>query len=187
MDFPDGEQSDGLLLHSLLCFREIIRDILTPARPQGIREIGVEKALFARFLIEHCARSTCGYTGIDPAIHDVLIEKLSGQRVRSLKERSIEALMNLAPHDVYSIHGDHNYYTVQAELRSIMRHQGNRPLIFVVSVRGTPSFQESSPVAVSLPPWRNLPDERTTGYMGDSQDMKRESISGVRFRGVSAL
>lgn len=134
MGRSNSNQPGNLLLYSLISFRDIIEPILTLSRPGSVCEIGVEKGLFTDFLIKYCTASNCRYTGIDPSIEKDVMEKLPGEHVVFLKDRSIDALRTLERHDIYFIDGDHNYYTVTNELLLILKHPDRAPLIFLHDV-----------------------------------------------------
>lgn len=107
------------LLASLAEFREILEPLILAQRPASLCEIGLEKGLFSRRLLELCRRMGCRYDGIDPEIPAELARDHRRREVTFHAGRSLEVLPELGPHALYVIDGDHNYHTVRAELEVI--------------------------------------------------------------------
>lgn len=171
-------QQNDLLLYSLISFRSIIEPILRLARPDAICEIGVEKGFFTQFLVDYCSKSACRYTGIDPTIEDVLAEPFKGDRVVFLKDRSIQALRTLAPHDIYFIDGDHNYYTVKNELSLIVRHAGHGPLIFLHDVYWPWGRRDQYCSPATIPPASRHPYSTELGVVPGKSGLQEGGFCG---------
>lgn len=182
MNAKQSNRQDNLLLYSMICFRDLIEPLLALAKPRSICEIGVEKGLFTRFLLDYCRSHDAGYSGIDPSLEAAFISEHSGDGTAFYRERSLPLLEKLEAYDVYFIDGDHNYYTVKNELRSILRHHDRRPLIFLHDVcwpwgrRDQYCSPESIPAAYRHPCSAELPlvpagaDLQETGFCGNESD-----------------
>jgi hypothetical protein len=129
--------TESVFLYSLSNFREIVLETLDRAGARRIVEIGAECGTFTQDLLEHAQRTGGQLVTIDPAPLPPAIEFFERHRDNPhfafLQQTSLEALATLTGIDAYVIDGDHNYYTVRAELETISaRHRisGEPLLIF---------------------------------------------------------
>jgi hypothetical protein len=125
-----------LLLHSLAEFGEIILPSLDLVGARSVVEIGSEEGLFTRELLAWAEARGAAVTCVDPAPSDGLVSLVEGSSAGELlTARSLDALADLGPADVYLVDGDHNYYTVSKELRLLFEEtDGGPPLAFVHDV-----------------------------------------------------
>ena len=125
---------EGLLLHSLVNYRGIIRFLLGALKPRSLCEIGVESGKAAGFLLDYCREAGCAYVGIDPEALAELRKRIAEAGGELCDCPSLEALADLPPFDVYFLDGDHNYYTVYHELSLIFgaaKQVGRKPCLFI--------------------------------------------------------
>ncbi len=132
--YGNGETRPELLLYSLKALQSLIGPLIRAIGPHSICEIGVEKGLFTQFLLERCRENQATYTGIDPWLKGKRLPALTGVEARWITQKSLDALPDLTPQDIYIIDGDHNYYTVFNELRIILRASGAKPFLFIHDV-----------------------------------------------------
>ena len=125
-----------LLLHSLAEFRQLILGSLDLVGARYVVEIGGEGGIFTQELLSWAERHEARICCIDPAPSDVLVGMMQESAVGELRrDRSITALAEMEPADVYLVDGDHNHYTVSHELRAIEAATGDRyPLVFLHDV-----------------------------------------------------
>ena len=129
-----------LLIYSLAEFREIILPALDLIGARSVVEIGGEAGTFTRELITWAEERDAMVRCIDPKPSDALVELVgSSPAIELLPCRSLEALQELEPADVYLIDGDHNYWTLSHELRTILRTAGERPPVLFVHDVGWPA------------------------------------------------
>jgi hypothetical protein len=138
---------NGLLLHSIAEFREVIFACLSAAQVSSVVEIGMGQGEFTRelaaWMSQQKGRLVCIDTCPPPSICN-LITTMPFIDLRS--GRSCDVLPTLPPADAYIVDGDHNYYTVSAELRAIRashQHTTNFPVVFVHDVSGPWARQDS--------------------------------------------
>ena len=105
---------------SLAAFWPLLEPVLGALEPRRVCEIGIADGAFFRPLIAWSAAHGCGYVGIDPA-PAAGEELFAGADATLIRGRSLDVLPDAAPCDAYFIDGDHNYYTVRAELDAIAR------------------------------------------------------------------
>jgi hypothetical protein len=123
---------------------------------------------------------------VDPAPAPALVDLASrSPRVDLVLQRSLEALEHLEGCDAYLIDGDHNYYTVAGELRSIAARSGGRgtyPLVFLHDV-GWPSGRRDMYYAPE-----SIPPEARHDYAYDRGTVpwRSELVSGG-FRGEGSF
>ncbi len=127
---------NDLLLYSLAEFREIILPALDVVGARSVVEIGGEGGTFTRELASWAEERDATVHCIDPSPSEALVQLAQeSPAVELLRGRSLEALDGLEPADVYLIDGDHNYYTLSRELRSITAAAGDAtPVLFVHDV-----------------------------------------------------
>lgn len=108
-----------LLLHSLAEFTSLILPLLDVLGVRDTVEVGVETGALTRALVER-ARAVGGiHVGIEPKPRPeaaALFDDISGVLCEG---RSLDVLPDLPPMDSYLLDGDHNHYTVLAELKAI--------------------------------------------------------------------
>jgi hypothetical protein len=95
--------------------------LLTALQPRTIIEIGSEKGKTTQLLLTWCQQHDAVLHAIDPSpLFDVAAwQEQYGQRFVFHQTTSLRALSTLPPADVVFIDGDHNWYTVFQELKTI--------------------------------------------------------------------
>ncbi|PIT03344.1 hypothetical protein TSA1_23190 [Bradyrhizobium nitroreducens] len=126
---------DGLLIHSLSEFSDLILEALRLADARDIVEIGSEYGGMSPFLAAHCRARDGQLTTIDPAPKREFMEWLKvSPDIRHLAKTSLEAFADINGADAWVVDGDHNWYTVYNELGqidAICRRAGKPLLVFV--------------------------------------------------------
>jgi hypothetical protein len=117
----------GVLIHSLVEFREIFERIFRHALIKTVVEIGVEAGHVSHLYVElgaskvHC---------VDPAASTALRASLSGHgELHLVTKPSPQALDELPVADLYVIDGDHNYWTVYHKVDWIRRNAPNAVVV----------------------------------------------------------
>ncbi|MEN6291141.1 MAG: glycosyltransferase [Methanobacterium sp.] len=115
-------------------WKGIIRPIIEGLNPKRMIEIGVDKGDNTRNILEYCSEKNCKLISIDP-FPDSSVSELE-QRYKDeftlLMDLSLNVLADIEEADVYFIDGDHNWYTVFNELKTIEdKTTHNFPLIFL--------------------------------------------------------
>jgi hypothetical protein len=126
-----------VLMHSLGALAPVIVPALELAGARRVVEVGVESGGMTGYLLEYVARVGGECTGIDPFPSDGAREAYAADpRCTLVEGRSPQALAELPAADAYLIDGDHNYWTVTQELRTIARAAGDggHPLVFLHDV-----------------------------------------------------
>lgn len=127
-----------LLVHSMSEFADIILPCLAAARVSDIVEIGAEFGGMSKMLGDFVNVAGGVLTSIDPDPKPAFIEwSQDFPASRHLATCSLESLETLSGIDAWIIDGDHNYYTVVSELRTIeavTRRDGKPLLVFLHDV-----------------------------------------------------
>jgi Methyltransferase domain len=101
----------------------IVRPVLSAARAKTVVEIGAAKGLNTTRLVEWCAANEAKLHTIDPrpgfAVED--LERRFPDSFVMHRLPSLEALPTIPDPNVVLIDGDHNWYTVVNELRTLAR------------------------------------------------------------------
>lgn len=105
---------------SLAAFWPFLEPVLNARAPSSVCEIGIADGAFSRALVAWSAPRGCSYVGIDPA-PSAGDDAFAGRDAELVRGRSLDVLPGRVPCDAYFIDGDHNYYTVRAELEAIAR------------------------------------------------------------------
>ena len=120
-------------LYSLTLFGEIILPALALAGARQIVEIGSEYGGFTRELHAFAIQAAGKLISIDPTPKPDAFKFIAANRdnphFQFIQDASISALPALAGADAYVIDGDHNYFTVRAELDLIAAARGDKPLL----------------------------------------------------------
>ncbi len=128
---------------SLGAFWPLIEPVLGALAPRALCEVGVESGAFAARLLAWCRAQGCRYFGVDPAEVDDpdFLRNVTASGGRFIQSRSSEALPSLELCNAYFLDGDHNFFTVRAELAAIAQRTlvpdvaaGAGPVIFVHDV-----------------------------------------------------
>jgi hypothetical protein len=110
----------GRWAHSLIHHREILIPCLEISRARSVIEVGAYAGDLTRVLVDWAAKSGARVWAIDPAPQEELVElDREREQVELVRKTSLDALPLVPLADAVVIDGDHNYYTVSAELRLI--------------------------------------------------------------------
>jgi hypothetical protein len=109
-----------LLIHSMSEFADIIVEALDLAGAREVVEIGAEYGGMTAILAARADSDGGSLVTIDPQPKPEFRQWLHTQpRVRHIGKPSLEALPSVPAADAWLIDGDHNWYTVYNELKSI--------------------------------------------------------------------
>ena len=125
---------NDLLLHSMSNYMFQLKKCLDVIKPKSITEIGIEGGKFSKYLLQYAEDNSITYRGVEPYPSDEIKELVFSFNQKlfpltSLDERVTEALSS----DVIFVDGDHNYYTVLNELKSIYT-QNKDAMVFLHDV-----------------------------------------------------
>lgn len=131
-----------LLLHSLTEHRAVIFGALAAVDATAVVEVGSEFGGFTSELAEWAASRGASVASVEPFPAETVRELDRGSdHFRLVEGRSPAALRELPPADAYILDGDHAYWTVLGELRTIAELVGAdrpHPLVMLHDV-GWPS------------------------------------------------
>jgi hypothetical protein len=123
------ENDPGRWGHSLANLAEIWLALLDAARPASVVEVGAYAGDTTRILLDWAKASRARIVAIDPDPQPRLADLARDPALELIRATSHEALMALEPPDAVILDGDHNYYTVSAELRLIAERSNGFPLV----------------------------------------------------------
>lgn len=115
LNMPDYGQIDDNLVN-MSNFFSLIQPLIDAVAPSSICEIGCDQGMTTRVLKDYCKAHGCRLHAVDPVfeqsgpVDDVL---------HLHKCLSSEYLKNQPASEIYFLDGDHNYHTVDTELRLI--------------------------------------------------------------------
>jgi hypothetical protein len=171
------------LLHSLSTFSNLLLDIAETAGVNTVCEIGVEGGGMTRRWVDYCAGRAIGKVLMVDTDPNSLQQFNEGERLSKFCGRSLDAIPRAGAIDMWSLDGDHNWFTVYNELTAIKvscdRHK--KPLLAVIYDVGWPwgrrdQYYDPS----SIPDEFLLPNSSSVGV--DLNDMVH-SGSGFRSNG----
>lgn len=117
-----------LLLHSLCEHREVIFGCLEAVGARRVVEVGSESGGFTMELAEWAAAAGGHAASIEPYPTEKIRQlDAPSDHFTLVTERSPAGLARLEPADAYLLDGDHSYYTVLHELRTIADMCGDGP------------------------------------------------------------
>ncbi len=107
-------------------FRLLIDPLLEALHPQTIVEIGVEVGAVTGPLLAWAQANGAVVHAIDPdpALNVERLQARHGEQLQFHRRKSLEVLGEIAGVDLALIDGDHNWYTVLNELRTLERRAG---------------------------------------------------------------
>lgn len=101
---------------------EALVSCLNAVGARSVAEIGAYAGDLTRVLVDWASRSDASILAIDPAPQPALVTMADEHGgLELVRETSLKALPKIELPDVIIIDGDHNYYTVQEELRLIVQ------------------------------------------------------------------
>ncbi|MGR6331185.1 class I SAM-dependent methyltransferase [Sphingomonas sp. XXL09] len=121
-----------LLIHSMSEFSTLILQALQVAGARNIVEIGAEYGGMSVDIAAYVGARDGTLVSIDPAPKPEFRHwAAANPQVRHIADTSLSALPDLAEVDAWLIDGDHNWYTVHAELNAIAAicRRDGRPLL----------------------------------------------------------
>lgn len=105
---------------SLAHMAELIIPCLDAVKARSVAEVGAFAGDLTRVLAEWAGDAGAHVLAIDPAPQPALIELAEGVvELELIRQTSLDALAEIPLPDVVIVDGDHNYFTVTQELRSI--------------------------------------------------------------------
>lgn len=172
-----------LLIHSMSEFADIILPALDAAGARNIVEIGAEFGGMSQQLGNFVSAAGGTLTSIDPAPKDAFVAwSRDFPASRHLAALSLDAIPTLADIDAWVIDGDHNYYTVAAELRAIdaLCARDGKPLLAFLHDVGWPCGRRDAYYAPSQIP---AADRQPYDYNGGAVLGETRLVPGRGFRG----
>ena len=116
----------------------IILPIIEYITPKHIVEVGSDTGINTKNILEYCAKNNAKLTAIDPlpGFNVDEFKKKYGEKFQFCKDLSLNVLPNIDDYDFIILDGDHNWYTVYNELKTIeKKFKGkNFPIIILHDV-----------------------------------------------------
>lgn len=175
----------NLLIHSMSEFSDLIFGSLERAGARNLVEIGAEFGGMSQLLAEYAETVEGHLTSIDPAPRTEFIEWASSTpSVTHVAAPSLEVIDSLCDIDAWIIDGDHNYYTVFNELKtidSVCARDGKPLLAFLHDVSWPTGRRDMYYAPDRIPEAFRHPHQFGAGAMLDCVDL----VPGQGFRGES--
>lgn len=102
-------------------WKSIIEPLFNEIKPKKIVEIGSERGLNTKNIVTYCKKNDSKLISVDPS-HQLNLEELYkdfSDNYELIEDYSLNVLPKLNDYDIILIDGDHNWYTVFNELKSI--------------------------------------------------------------------
>ncbi|WP_422657321.1 class I SAM-dependent methyltransferase [Paenibacillus sp. EC2-1] len=121
-------------------WNDVIKPVLIAAEPKTIVEIGSLTGINTFKLLQYCKHmeSRCIVVDPSPQYDIALLRQYYGEQVVTILEQfSLEALPTIDQYDLILIDGDHNWYTVYHELKSVEQmalRTGRFPIVLMHDV-----------------------------------------------------
>src|SRR4051794_14510629 len=118
---------------TLLPFAALILRLLDAVGPKAVIEVGADKGDFTAALLDWAAGPGARVVAIDPEPAPELVE-LAGRRpeLDLIRRASPGALGEALPAEAIILDGDHNHWTLSAELRSIAERSDGAELPLLI-------------------------------------------------------
>lgn len=162
-DFEPGEWGQ-----QLAHVREILFACLEASGTGSILEIGASEGGTTRPLLEWAKTTGARVTAVEPAVKRELEEVLAEHpELELIRKTSLEALPEVVLPDAVIIDGDHNYYTVSAELQTLWGRAPDTelPLIFFHDVAWPHARRDAYYAPERIPEQHRQPIVADTGLV----------------------
>jgi hypothetical protein len=118
---------------TLLPFSSLISRMLAAVAPEAVIEVGADRGDFTAALLDWAAAAGARVTAIDPEPAEELLALATRRpELNLIREPSPDALDGALPAGAIILDGDHNYWTLTQELRTIAeRSEGRLPLLLL--------------------------------------------------------
>jgi GT2 family glycosyltransferase/glycosyltransferase involved in cell wall biosynthesis len=150
----------------------LIRPIIEDIQAKYIIEIGSHTGLNTKNILEYCTDNDAHMTAIDPFPKFDIDEFKSkyGNKFEIYKDTSLNILPGLKNYDVVLIDGDHNWYTVYNELKTIETSFKNQdfPIIFLHDIAWPYARRDLYYNPEDIPPEYRQPYKKLGMYPGQS-------------------
>lgn len=155
-DAGAGQERAPLLLHSLTNHREVILGALEAAQARTVAEVGSETGGFTEMLVRWAGPRGARVWTVEPEpAEGIRVLQRASEHYSVVEGLSPAALPEVPPADAWILDGDHNYWTVSAELAEIGRRppEGRSHALVVLHDVGWPCGRRDQYYAPSaLPP-----------------------------------
>lgn len=179
-ELPEESTLQPLLLHSLSELREVWLPLVELAGIRSATEIGSESGVTSRLLIERLHASGGGRLAIvDPGALEVAAPADVERKV--IRGFSPDALAGLSATELYLVDGDHNYWTVSAELRAIAAAAKDSeifPLVLLNDVSWPAARRDQYYAPDRLPPEAVHPHSYTLGAVPGKSALQPSGFRG---------
>jgi len=175
----------GRWAHSLQNLAEILLPCLDAAGARSVMEVGAYAGDLTGVLVDWAAGSGARVVAIDPSPQQRLVW-LAEERseLELVRETSLAALPRLERADAVIIDGDHNYYTVNEELRAIAGVSGAElPLLLFHDVGWPHARRDDYYAADQIPAEHRQPIHEGGGVHPDDPGIR---FGGLPYRGAAA-
>jgi hypothetical protein len=169
----------------------IIEPALEILKPGVIVEIGCFRGFNTRKIVEFCARRGGVLHAVDPE-PELDVKEWQGKYGKTLvfhKTASLQALSEIEKFDVVLIDGDHNWYTVYNELKTIDHRcrQSGRPFsLIMLHDTGWPYGRRDMYYnPETIPPDYRKPYQKKGLYPGSTELLEQGGINKNLFNAVS--
>lgn len=162
-----------------------IQPYLDKINPKHIIEIGAERGLNTNKILTYCENNDCKLTSIDPfPIFDFnLLKNKYNEKFDMVCDLSLNVLSKLEPCDIAMIDGDHNWYTVYNELKSIelinLSNNHSFPIVFFHDI-GWPYARRDMYYNPD-----NIPKEFQQPYKKEGIMLDLDELTGSSRRGMN--
>jgi hypothetical protein len=169
---------------TLLPFASLIARMLAAVAPEAVIEVGADRGDFTGELLDWARAAGARVTAIDPEPADELLA-LAARRpeLDLIREPSPDALDSALPAGAIILDGDHNYWTLTRELRTIAEQsEGSLPLLLLHDI-GWPHARRDTYYAPD-----RIPDEHRQPLAQDALVRPGDpgtALEGVRFAWVA--
>ena len=163
----------------------LILPIIEKIHAEYIVEIGSHTGLNTINILEYCLNSNARMTAIDPFPKFDINEFKSkyGDKFEIYTDISLNILPALKDYDVVMIDGDHNWYTVYNELKTIETRFKNKklPLIFLHDINWPYGRRDLYYNPEDIPEEYRQPFKKLGMYPGQSSLMKKGGLNPLNY------
>lgn len=115
-------------------WENIVFPLINKLKPNYIVEVGAERGTNTMSMLEYCAENDGNLTCIDPfPLFDVdSLKEKYGEKFEMIEDLSLNVLDSIKDYDLILLDGDHNWYTIYNELKSIESNFNQDTFPFII-------------------------------------------------------
>ncbi|ADU31884.1 glycosyltransferase [Evansella cellulosilytica] len=170
-------------------WENLMQPILDITKAKTIVEIGAQKGINTRKILEYCTENGGKLYTVDPLKipeYDIWTEE-NGEHFEFLQELSLNALPKIEDYDAILIDGDHNWYTVYNELKIVEKNfkgKNKFPIIFAHDIGWPYGRRDLYYTPENIPPYYQQAYKKLGMLPNKNELVEKNGLNGHLFNAI---